>query len=110
MAVVGAERLVKHLQENNIPMAMASGCNQRSFGMKSSGHQEIFSLFHHVVCSADDPEVKRGKPQPDCFLVAAQRFADPPPPEKVYILGDVSVIIPHHTTQGRIKALQGPRP
>jgi len=91
-AILGAERLVKHLRRHNIPMALATGSNQWSYGIKTSRHQQFFSLFHHVVCSADDPEVKRGKPEPDCFLVAAQRFPNSPPPEKVYIHRVISLI------------------
>jgi len=100
--------LVKHLHQNNIPMALATGSDQQSFGKITPGHKELFSLFHHVVCSSDDPEVKRGKPQPDCFLIAAQRFGDPPPPNKVYIHRDISVTVLHPATQGQFKALWGP--
>jgi len=66
-------------------MALATGSHRTEFGVKISRHQELFSLFHHVVCNSDDPDVKRGKPHPDCFLVAAERFENPPSPEKVCI-------------------------
>jgi len=65
-------------------MALATGSHRSVFDIKISRHQQFFSLFHHVVCSSGDPDVKHGKPRPDCFLVAAQRFEDPPSPEKVY--------------------------
>jgi len=66
-------------------MALATGSHRPVFDLKTSRYQELFSLFHHVVCSSDDPDVKRGKPQPDCFLVAAQRFENPPSPKQVSI-------------------------
>jgi len=85
MFLQGAERLVQHLHQHDIPMALATGSHQPELLLKTSRHRTLFSLFSHVVCSSDDPDVKNGKPHPDCFLVAAQRFADPPSPEKVYI-------------------------
>ena len=64
-------------------MALATGSHQAEFNMKSSSHADLFSTFKHTVCASDDPEVKHGKPAPDCFLVASTRFQDPPPPDKV---------------------------
>lgn len=74
-----------HLHRKNIAMALATGSRRPEFDIKISRHKQLFSLFHHVVCASEDPDVKRGKPHPDCFLVAAQRFENPPSPEKVYI-------------------------
>lgn len=81
----GAERLVKHLHKNGVPIATATGSHTQSFELKTSGHKDLFSLFHHCVLSGDDPECKHGKPAPDCFLLAAQRFPDNPDPSKVKI-------------------------
>jgi len=85
---------VRHLHKNNVPMAMATGSAGSEVHLKTSSHQHLFSLFHHVVCSSDDPDVKRGKPHPDCFLVAAQRFDDSPPPEKVLHTNSFASLVP----------------
>lgn len=84
----GAERLVKHLHKNGVPIATATGSHTQSFELKTSGHKDLFSLFHHCVLSGDDPECKHGKPAPDCFLLAAQRFPDNPDPSKVLVFED----------------------
>lgn len=83
-----AEKLVRHLHKHGVPIALASGSDQHNFELKTKNHQELFSLFHHSVLSSSDPEVKHGKPAPDCFLVAAARFKDPPKPENVLVFED----------------------
>ncbi|KAG0565347.1 hypothetical protein KC19_8G184100 [Ceratodon purpureus] len=72
----GAERLIRHLHAKNIPMAIATSSHRRHFELKSTKHGPLFSLMHHVV-TGDDPSVVHGKPAPDIFLVAADRFEDP---------------------------------
>lgn len=84
----GAEKLVQHLHKRNIPICIATGSNKASYEMKTCKHTELFSLFHHAVFSSDDKDVKHGKPAPDCFLVAARRFPDNPPPDKVLVFED----------------------
>jgi pseudouridine-5'-monophosphatase len=75
----GAERLIKHLSSKNVPIAIATGSSQSGFERKTGHIGEILRKpFHHHVYAGSDPEVKRGKPHPDVFLVAAKRFDKPP--------------------------------
>lgn len=80
---IGAERIVRHLSDHNIPIALATSSGKASVEAKMYGHMELFSLFHHAVIGSSDPEVKMGKPAPDVFLVCASRFPDNPDPSKV---------------------------
>ncbi|XP_065304275.1 uncharacterized protein [Dermacentor albipictus] len=81
----GADRIVRHLHAHGIPMAVATISKRASFDLKMTRHQDLLKLFHHVVCWGGDPDVNRGKPQPDIFLVAASRFDKKPLPEKVLV-------------------------
>ncbi|XP_063851006.1 pseudouridine-5'-phosphatase-like isoform X3 [Scylla paramamosain] len=84
----GAERLVRHLHKHNIPIAIASGGAQDSFDLKTTNHRDLVSLFGHVVLASSDPEVTKGKPEPDVFLVCARRFPDNPDPSKCLVFED----------------------
>ena len=74
----GADKLVRHLHGHGIPIAIATGSHTEEMEMKTKNHKELFSLFQHAVYSSSDPEVKNGKPAPDCFIVAADRFKNGP--------------------------------
>lgn len=84
----GAERLIRHLSANNVPIAVATSSGAESVAVKTKNHQEVFKLFHHFVMGSTDPEVKEGKPAPDIFLIAAKRFPDSPDPKKCLVVED----------------------
>jgi pseudouridine-5'-monophosphatase len=73
----GAVRLTQHLHHHQIPQAVATSSGSRTFRLKTTHHQEWFALFDCMVLG-DDPAVKRGKPAPDIFLLAAQRLGASP--------------------------------
>ncbi|XP_035724611.1 pseudouridine-5'-phosphatase-like [Vespa mandarinia] len=84
----GAERLLKHLKNNNIPIALATSSAKTTSDIKTQRWEHIFDMFHHKVYGGTDPEVKKGKPHPDIFLIAAQRFPDKPEPSKCLVFED----------------------
>uniref|UniRef100_A0AAG5CXI8 Pseudouridine-5'-phosphatase n=1 Tax=Anopheles atroparvus TaxID=41427 RepID=A0AAG5CXI8_ANOAO len=84
----GAERLVRHLHQHNIPIALATSSGSDSVEVKTKNHRELFELFGHKVMGSSDPDVKEGKPAPDIFLVAASRFPDPPEPTQCLVFED----------------------
>ncbi|XP_065075168.1 probable pseudouridine-5'-phosphatase isoform X1 [Ochlerotatus camptorhynchus] len=98
----GAERLIKHLKQNNIPIAVATSSGADSVEVKTEKHQEVFDLFHHKVMGSSDAEVKEGKPAPDIFLVAASRFPDNPKPEQCLVFEDA----PNGVTAGVSAGMQ----
>ncbi|KAH8279906.1 hypothetical protein KR054_010417 [Drosophila jambulina] len=81
----GVERLLKHLHDFNIPMAIGSSSCRSSFDANTRRYSRLIDLFHHVVLSGSDEEVKRGKPAPDIFLTAASRFDESPEPSKCLV-------------------------
>ncbi|MBD2464150.1 HAD-IA family hydrolase [Oscillatoria sp. FACHB-1407] len=75
--MAGAMELTQHFHQHGIPQAIASSSTQRPFQAKTTHHREWMSLFQCVILS-DDPASPRGKPAPDCFLVAAERLGTTP--------------------------------
>lgn len=86
----GAERLIKHLSAKKVPIAMASGSSESGFERKTGHIGAILrEPFLHHVFAGSDPEVKRGKPHPDVFEVAAKRFKPSPvDSQKVLVFED----------------------
>lgn len=78
----GAERLIRHLHANKIPICVATSSGDESVKVKSKRHTEVFKLFHHIT-TGNDPEIKNGKPAPDIFFLAASRFEPKADPTKV---------------------------
>ena len=73
----GVETFLAHLHKHNIPMAVATSSNATGVEHKMSRHRAVFDRFSHVV-TGSDPELKNGKPAPDIFQMAADRFGDKP--------------------------------
>lgn len=73
----GAVRLTRHLHRNSVPQAVATSSDRHNFDLKITNHREWFSIFGCVI-TGDDPEIERGKPAPDIFLLAAKRMHAPP--------------------------------
>jgi pseudouridine-5'-monophosphatase len=65
----GAERFVRSLQADGVPMAVATSSERRLYDIKTRPHA-FFDAFRAVVCG-DDPRVAAKKPAPDIFLAAA---------------------------------------
>jgi beta-phosphoglucomutase-like phosphatase (HAD superfamily) len=70
----GAEKLVRHLYNNKVPICLATSSSKESYEVKTANHKAMFKLFNHIVQGSSDDDVKHGKPAPDIFLVAASRF------------------------------------
>ncbi|CAG9800272.1 unnamed protein product [Chironomus riparius] len=81
----GAERLVRHLHANNVPICVATSSGEESVKIKTQNHQEVFKLFHHITKGTD---VKEGKPSPEIFLLAASLFEPKAEPLNCLVVED----------------------
>ncbi|KAI4312840.1 hypothetical protein MLD38_037630 [Melastoma candidum] len=68
-ALPGANRLIKHLRGNGVPMALALNSPQESIELKISFHERWKEPFA-VITGGD--EVREGKPCPEIFLAASK--------------------------------------
>ena len=71
----GVERLLHHLKAHKIPFSLATSSHQRHFELKTTNHRELFSLFDHITTG---DAISKGKPAPDIFLFAAEKWAPAP--------------------------------
>ena len=69
----GAVELIEHLARHNIPQAIATSSSRQNFEMKTVQHQNWLKHFE-LFTLGDDPEIGRGKPAPDIFLLTAKRL------------------------------------
>ncbi|KAH1222653.1 Bifunctional riboflavin kinase/FMN phosphatase [Glycine max] len=70
-ALPGANRLIKHLQKNGVPMALASNSLQENIEAKIYHHKGWKESFS-VILGSD--QVKSGKPSPYLFEEAAKKM------------------------------------
>jgi pseudouridine 5'-phosphatase len=73
----GAAELVEALQARGIPLAIGTSSERDLCALKLSSHAQLRDRFSVIVCG-NDPEVRRAKPAPDIFLVAAQHLGAAP--------------------------------
>lgn len=73
----GALRLTRHLHDHGIAQAVATSSDRRNFELKIQRHADWFGIFDGLVIG-DDPEIRKGKPAPDIFLLTARRLAVEP--------------------------------
>lgn len=69
----GAVEVTHHLHHNSIPQAVATSSDSRMYQLKTTNHEQWFSMFDCIV-TADTPGVVQGKPAPDIFLAAADQL------------------------------------
>ena len=72
----GAPELVQHCEALGIPMALATSSSQAAVELKASPHPWLTAI--RVRVHGDDPQLKRGKPAPDVFVLAAERLGVDP--------------------------------
>ena len=66
----GAVEFTSAIHDFSVPQAVATSSEREVFSLKVSRHSKWFALFSTTV-TGDDPRLKRGKPAPDIFLLAA---------------------------------------
>jgi len=80
----GAAKLINHLAEHDIPMSICTGSSKEAFAIKTDGKEDMLALFgkmKHILKCGSDERVKRGKPEPDAYLVAKSLFTPEPKSE-----------------------------
>ncbi|KAH9630874.1 hypothetical protein HF086_014615 [Spodoptera exigua] len=75
------------------------------------GAERLLKHLHATGVCAGDPDVDRGKPHPDIYLMAAAKFPDKPKPVKV-VMTPPKHIPPQQTRKATLvlKSLQDFRP
>jgi HAD superfamily hydrolase (TIGR01509 family) len=77
MPMPGAKAITQRFYALGVRQAIATSSAAVTFNLKTQHHQDWLAIFDVIVLGSD-PEVKRSKPAPDSFLIAAQRLgADP---------------------------------
>ncbi len=68
----GAKALVERCHDLGVPMALATSSSRSAVALKAEPHPWIALIKERV--HGDDPDLKRGKPEPDVFELAAERL------------------------------------
>ena len=70
--IAGAGHFIEALSKTKLPIGLATSSHQHLVDLKLS-NKAWAKHFRTVVCG-DDPDLKRGKPHPDIFLLCAKRL------------------------------------
>jgi beta-phosphoglucomutase-like phosphatase (HAD superfamily) len=70
--IAGAPELLERCQRLRIPMALATSSAAAAVAVKCAPHPWLQAIDVRVM--GDDPELERGKPEPDIFLLALRRL------------------------------------
>jgi beta-phosphoglucomutase-like phosphatase (HAD superfamily) len=73
----GALPLAAGFASLGLPQAIATSSSAGAVEEKRRAAPKLFGLMSSVTCG-DDPDLKKGKPAPDIFLLAAARLSLPP--------------------------------
>ena len=73
--MAGAPELVEHCHALGLPMALATSSSREAVDLKARPHPWLQRIGVRV--HGDDPQLQRGKPEPDVFLLAAERLGVP---------------------------------
>ena len=71
-AMPGAESLIRTCVQRSIPMALVTSSSKEAVLFKSAPHPWLALIQARIY--GDDPELTRGKPDPQPFVLAAQRL------------------------------------
>ena len=69
--VAGFEQYIKRLRQEGVKTAVVTSSNQPKMEAVYQHHPEFKTLFDAILTSED---FERSKPDPDCYLKAAERF------------------------------------
>ena len=73
--VAGFEQYIKRLRQEGVKTAVVTSSNQPKMEAVYQHHPEFKTLFDAILTSED---FERSKPDPDCYLKAAERFGVTP--------------------------------
>ena len=69
--VAGAEAFVADLKQHGVKCAIVTSSNQKKMESVRNQRPEFLAMFDRILTSED---FERSKPDPDCYLKAAQQF------------------------------------
>ena len=69
--VAGVEAFVADLKQHGVKCAIVTSSNQKKMESVRNQRPEFLAMFDRILTSED---FERSKPDPDCYLKAAQRF------------------------------------